>query len=325
MRVLVTGGTGFIGSHLVEALVRSGHEVSALARSPGKAEELGRLGARPVRGDLRRAEGLQRAVERQEVVFHVAGLVKARSEAEYLRVNRDGTRRLAQAAAGAGVQRLILVSSLSAAGPAEPGRRRADDEPPAPVTAYGRSKLAAESAARESGMPATIVRPPMVYGPRDVEVLRVFRMAARGVALVFGDGGQELSAIYVEDLVGALIAVAKCDAARGRTYCACHPELFTSGEFVRAVGRAVGREVRPLGLPANLVRAALSVTGAAAALAGRATLLNRDKANEFLAPAWTGDPAPLTRDTGWRAEVDLAAGLAATAVWYRRLGWVRKP
>jgi nucleoside-diphosphate-sugar epimerase len=217
----------------------------------------------------------------------------------------------------------VLVSSLAAAGPAEPGRRRADDEPPAPVTTYGRSKLEGEQAARESGVPTTVVRPPMVYGPRDVEVLKVFRLAARGLAFVFGDGRQQLCAIHVDDLVRALLAVVASPAARGRTYCACHPELFTSREFVRAVGRAIGRESRPLGLPSGLARTALSVTGAAAALVGRATLLNRDKANEFLAPAWTGDSAPLTRDTGWRAAIDLASGLAATAEWYRERGWIR--
>lgn len=322
MRALVTGGTGFIGSHLVEALVREGHEVCAPARSAGKAERLGRLGARPVRCDLRRRVGLDAAVEGCEIVYHLAGLVKAPSEAEYLETNRDGTRRLVEAAAAAGVRRFLLVSSLAAAGPAAPGRRRADDDPPAPVTAYGRSKLAAEEAVRAAGVRATIVRPPMVYGPRDVEVLKVFRMAARGVGLVFADGAQELSAIHVADLVRALIAAAASEAACGGTYCACHAEVFSSRDFVRAVGRAVGRDVRLLALPAGLARAVLSVTGAAAALAGRATLLNRDKANEFLAPAWTGDPAPLTRDTGWRAELDLARGLAATAEWYREQGWI---
>lgn len=323
MKALVTGGTGFIGSHLVEALVRRGWEVAALARSSGKAELLAGLGARPVRGDLRRASDLESAVQRQAVVFHVAGLVKARNEAEFLEVNRDGTRRLIETAARAGARRFVLVSSLAAAGPSRAGQRRADDEPPAPVTAYGRSKLAAERAVDSVDLPATIVRPPMVYGPRDVEVLKVFRMASRGMALVFGDGLQELSAVHVDDLVEALISVATSDAASGRTYCACHPEIFTSGEFVRAVGRAVGREVRPFGLPPGLARVVLRVTGAAAALAGRATVLNRDKANEFLARAWTGNPEPLARETGWKARLDLEAGLAATAEWYRKQGWLR--
>jgi len=163
----------------------------------------------------------------------------------------------------------------------------------------------------------------MVYGPGDVEVLKVFRLASRGVGLVFGDGRQELSAVHVDDLVDALVSVATRDAAAGRTYCACHPEIFTSSEFVRAVGWAVGREVRPFGLPASLARALLRVAGAAAALGGRATILNRDKANEFLAPAWTGDPEPLARETGWRARLDLHTGLAATVQWYRERGWLR--
>jgi nucleoside-diphosphate-sugar epimerase len=147
-------------------------------------------------------------------------------------------------------------------------------------------------------------------------------MAAKGLALVFGGGSQELSAVYVDDLVEALVSVAASDAARGGTYCACHPEIFTSREFVGAVGRAVGRDVRPISIPAGMARTLLTVSGLAATLAGRATILNRDKAGEFLAPAWTGDPEPLTRETGWRARTNLATGLAATVAWYREQGWL---
>jgi nucleoside-diphosphate-sugar epimerase len=191
------------------------------------------------------------------------------------------------------------------------------------VTAYGRSKLAAERVVRESGLPWSIVRPPMVYGPRDVEVFKAFQAAARGIAPVFGRGTQELSAIHVADLVQALVLVAASGAALRQTYCACHPELFTSLDFARGIARAVGRKARIVHLPATLARSLLTVTGMLARIAGRATVLNRDKANEFLAPAWTGDPAPLARDTGWEARYDLAAGLADTARWYREQGWIQ--
>jgi len=322
VKILVTGATGFIGSHLVERLRADGHEVAALARGPQKAADVERLGATAVEGDLRRPDGLDEAVAGADRVFHLAGLVKARNEAEYHEVNGEGTRRLAKAAIRAGVSRFVLVSSMAAAGPSTPGRRGSAEDPPRPVTAYGRSKLAGEEVVRESDLVWTILRPPMVYGPRDVEVLKLFKMVRRGLAPVFGEGAQELSVIYAADLVEALVAAAGAPEAEGKTYCACHPEIFTSLELARAVARAMGREVRVLRLSPALARRVLGLTEMAARLAGRATVLNRDKANEFLAPAWTGDPGPLERETGWRGRFDLTAGLAATVAWYRERGWV---
>src|SRR5690606_33305708 len=124
------------------------------------------------------------------------------------------------------------------------------------------------------------------------------------------------------DLAEALAAAARAPATAGRTYYAAHPEIFTSADFVRAVARALGRRARIVPLPLGLARVALSVTGLAARAAGRATILTADKAHEFFQPAWTGDPEPLARDAGWRAERDLERGLAETASWYREHGWL---
>lgn len=321
MKALVTGATGFVGGHLAEALLRRGAEVTALVRSPGKAALLTELGVRQVSGDLHSSEALRAATAGQDVIYHVAGLIAARNDAEFLRGNRDGTANLIRAL-GDAAPRLVLVSSLAAGGPAPRGRPLTGNEPPAPVTMYGQSKLAGEEIVRASRLPWTIVRPPMVYGPRDTEVLRLFRIARSGLVPVFGDGSQELSAVYGPDLAEALIAAATSDAAIGKTYYACHPERFSSSEFVRAVGGSLGRTVRVLTLPEWIARAALGVTGAAARLTGTATILTSDKANEFFQPAWTGDPTTLIRDTGWQPAHDLAAGLAATAEWYRRRGWL---
>jgi nucleoside-diphosphate-sugar epimerase len=214
----------------------------------------------------------------------------------------------------------VLVSSLAAAGPTVPGRPLGGDLPGAPVTAYGRSKLAGEQVVREGDLPWTIVRPPVVYGPRDTAVLELFRVARRGIVPVFGDGSQELSAIYGPDLAEALIEAAATPA--GRVYYPAHPDRFTSADLARAVGRAVGREVRLVRLPAGPARLLLTLCGAVARIAGRSTILNADKAAEFLAPAWTCDPSALTADSGWRARHDLASGLAATAAAYRTDGWI---
>jgi dihydroflavonol-4-reductase len=321
MKALVTGATGFVGGHLLDALQHKGARVTALARSPEKSRALESRGVSVVRGDLHDERAIERAVRSQDVVFHVAGVVAARDEASFLRANRDGTRNMVEAATRAGCGRLVLVSSLAAAGPSPRGHPLNGSEPPHPVTAYGRSKLAAEEVVRSSDLQWTIVRPPIVYGPRDREVLKLFRLARAGITPVFGGGDQELSAVHATDLAQALIAAAGA-AAVGRTYCACHPEIFTSGDFGCAIGQAMARRVVSLTIPAAAGRAILSVTGSLARMTGRVTILTADKANEFFQPAWTGDPAPLTRDTGWRAAYDLAAGLANTYQWYRQEGWL---
>ena len=322
MKALVTGATGFVGSHLVEALLQSGVEVTALARSPAKAAALEAQGVQVVQGDLDHGEALQQATRNQTVIYHVAGAIAATGEAEFLRCNRDGTRNLVSAAEANGTGRFVLVSSLAAGGPSPHGLPLQGNEAPRPVTAYGRSKLEAERVVQASRLAWSIVRPPLVYGPRDREVLKVFRLVRFGIAPVFGDGGQELSAVHGADLATALVAIAAAPAAVGGTYNACHPEVFTSAEFVAGVAAAMGRSVRVLRVPRMAGRALLSITERVARFSGRPTILTADKANEFFQPAWTGDPAPLIRDSGWHPAYDLRTGLDHTYQWYRKAGWL---
>jgi len=256
------------------------------------------------------------------VVFHVAGRISARDLREFMRANRDGTANVLEAASLQPPQRFVLVSSLAAGGPTTPGHPIDEARRPAPVTPYGQSKLAAEILVRAAPFPWTIIRPPAVYGEWDREILKVFKLARRGLAPVFGDGSQELSVIYAGDLATALVTAATSPAAVRKVYYAAHPAVTTSGELVRAVGRAVGREPRIVPLPAPVARVILWAIGSLAHVAGRATVLSADKAAEFLAPAWTCRPDALMRDTGWHAATDLNAGLQRTADWYRREGWL---
>ena len=333
MKVFVTGGTGFVGAHLVRALLERGDEVRSLVRDPAKAAALGWTSAvELVRGDVNDARALREGCAGAEVIYHVAGRVSARSAAEFMAANRDGTARVLEAAAVEPPRRFLYVSSLAAAGPTLPGQPIDESRPPAPVTPYGRSKLSAELLVRATPVPWTIVRPPTVYGERDRELFKLFKLARAAVVPVFGDGSQELSVIYAADLADAVIAAATAQRSAGAVYFAAHPSVTTSRELIRAIGRAVGsnragrrgrgREPRILPLAAPLARVILWTVGTLAHLAGRATVLSADKAPEFLAPAWTCRPDALIRDTGWRAKVDLETGLERTADWYRREGWL---
>src|SRR3989442_608223 len=184
VNVFVTGGTGFVGAHLVKALRARGDTVTALVRRPALAEQLGWGGGpeiRLVRGDLDDQNALRDGCTGAEVVFHVAGKIVARSAAEFMATNRDGTANVLEAARDAGVRRFVHISSLAVAGPTTPGHPIDEAQPPAPITHYGRSKLAAELLVRAMPMEWTIVRPPVVYGEWDRGTLTVFRLARRGV------------------------------------------------------------------------------------------------------------------------------------------------
>ena len=316
----VTGGTGFVGSHLIEVLLRQGHRVRALVRSPKKAESLGMSGVEWIAGDLGSLDALRSGAQSADVIYHVAGLVAARSMDEFLAVNRDGTARVLEVAPPGA--RFVLVSSLAAGGPSEPGTPLQGDEPARPVSNYGRSKLAAESVVRESGRRFVILRPPAVYGPRDTEMLRIFKAAALGFAPVFGQGDQAVSMVYGPDLAEAIAAAGATPVAEGLVLYPAHPEIITSAETVRLIGEACGKRVSIIPIPDPIGRLILQVTDIAARVAGRPTLLTPDKGNEFFQAAWTCSPARLEQLTGWKARHDFRSGTRATAEWYRSKGWL---
>jgi nucleoside-diphosphate-sugar epimerase len=326
VRILVTGGTGFVGSHLVEALLERGHAVVCLVRDEAKARALfGERMPALVRGDLLDRAAVQAACEGAEAVAHLAGLTSARGREEFFQVNAGGTRALVEAVAtrAGSLRRFVHVSSLAAAGPVPRGAALRAGDGAGPVSHYGASKRAGEEPVRALELEWTILRPPAVYGPRDREFLRLFRSAARGLVPVFGAGEQELSLVYALDLVEAIVRCLEAGAP-GEVHYPAHAEVVTARELGLAIAAAVspGRAPRLLRVPRSMVRPLLWVTGGAARLAGRATILSPDKAGELLAEAWTCSPELLEERTGWRARTGLAEGLERTTSWYRDRGWL---
>ncbi len=328
MKVVVTGGTGFVGSHLVDALLAQDHDVVCLVRSPAKAERVfPNRAPRLVRGDLTDDEAIIKAIDGADIVYHVAGLIAAKNPRELFATNVEATRRLVTHVERRAprLQRFIHVSSLAAAGPTKRAQPIDERHAPAPVSAYGQSKLGGEQVVRSSELPWTIIRPPAVYGPRDPEFLRLIKLARAPVFPLVGSPDQEFSFIYVRDLATALVH-AQQEVALANTYFASHDETVTGASLIRDIAHAVlGPDRRPprlLPIPPWITRMTLTSTGAMARLFGKATVLNSDKANELLAEAWTCSAAALRADTGWQATTPMAEGWKETVAWYRQHGWL---
>ncbi|HKA59096.1 MAG TPA: NAD-dependent epimerase/dehydratase family protein [Gemmatimonadales bacterium] len=323
MNVFVTGATGFVGAHLVKALLARGDSVTALARRPALAELLGwGNSVRLLKGGLDDEAVLRQGCAGMDVVYHVAGKIAARDMSEFMATNRDGTANVLEAARDGGARRFLFVSSLAVSGPTKPGQPIDETRPPAPVTDYGRSKLAAEVLVQAMPLPWTIVRPPVVYGEWDRGTLKIFQLAKRGILPVFGDGSQELSVIHAEDLARAIVAAATAPAAADKIYFAAHPTPTTSRALAVSVAKALGKRPSVIGIPPLVARGVLWAAGTLAHIAGKATLLSADKGNEYLAPAWTCRSDALRRDAGWQAEIELETGLRRAANWYREVGWL---
>ena len=301
MRLAITGGTGFVGSHLVDCALAAGHEVTALTRR----EQAPRARVTWVSGDLHDRTALERLVSDADAVIHVAGVISGQRAATFEKGNVEGTLAMLAAATAGGVRRFVHVSSLAAREPK--------------LSLYGGSKAKAEELVHRSGLDWAIVRPPAVYGPGDKETLELFRMAKLGLMLMPPKG--RVSVIHADDLARLLQALA---AARASSKVLVEPDDGKAGgwthrEFARALAAAVGTRPAILSSPGILLR-----------LAARADqLLRRDKAKLTVDRAayfshrnWVVEPKRTAPPGLWRPQIETVQGLRQTAEWYRQQGWL---
>ena len=320
---LITGASGFVGGHLAERLSGQGWRVRALVRASSDTTRLRALGAELATGSLDDADAIAAAADGADTVFHLAARTTAPSAAEFHRANVEGTRNVALGAVRAGTRprRLVYLSSYAACGPSLNGRPRGMEETPAPLTAYGRTKLEGEAAAREAqaaGVELLVLRSPSVYGPGDRAFLPVFRLARRALAPIPTGPVRRLHMVYVHDLVLALANAA--DAPPG-TYAVAEPVAHAYGELVDEIGRAVrGRTPLHVPIPAALLKVSGAVAERLGGVLKTGGVFSREKADEMLAEGWvcdlTGSERLLPRAT------TLAEGTAETARWYRTQGWL---
>jgi len=279
MKALVTGGSGFLGRHLVERLVLEGYEVSVLTRIPESVASLRGLGIHPVGGDVRQWSSLRNAVEGKDVVFHCAGKVEPKGRwIDYLEVNVLGTERLIQAAIEHGVRRIVHVSSIGIYGIQPEGTVISEEAgyDPSPGTRgfYTRSKIEADQVAlwyaMERGAPTTVIRPGTIYGPGGkASPVRAGVRIGR-VNLIFGDGKNLLPLTFVENVVDALVLAATREEACGRAYNVVDDEEVTQRAYVERIGAVLGQRRPTVYLPLPVVRLLASTADLArSALRGR--------------------------------------------------------
>jgi len=298
MRIAITGGTGFVGSHLIEMALAEGHQVNALTRRAQEPQQ----GVTWIEGALDRPDSLAALCAGCDAVIHVAGVINGSAE-EFRQGNVVGTENMLAAAAGTGISRFVHVSSLSTREPQ--------------LSAYGRSKRESEAPVIASTFDWTIVRPPAIYGPRDREMLDLFRFAKRGV-LPLPPGGR-ISVIHVRDLCRLLLGCLAGDPGHIFEPDDGLENGWTPVEFARAVGRAVHRRVLALPLPKALLMAGVRIDKA---IRGEKAKLTRDRVNYFCHPDWVAGPHARPPANLWLPQILTEDGLAATARWYEAEGWL---
>jgi nucleoside-diphosphate-sugar epimerase len=223
--------------------------------------------------------------------------------------------------AGRGI-RLVHVSSLAAMGPSSPGAPLAEDAEPHPLTHYGKSKLAAELVVRSLAPDAVIVRPPVVYGPRDTDVFQLLKSISKGLVLEIAGGERWFSAIYVKDLVAGMLAAAVSPRAAGRAYFLAHAAPVSWRQLGASAARIMARTPRVLTLPVAVASAAGACSEIWARLTRRPGIISREKIAEARCMAWTCDTRRAERELAFVAPTSLDDGLAATLAWYKEAGWL---
>ena len=325
--VLVTGGAGFVGSHLVERLVALGHRVRCLVRRTSSLAYLPVGKVELAYGELATGAGLREAVDGVELVFHVAGVTKANSAAAYYQGNLRGTENLLGALAEGGNQtvRFVHVSTLAAIGPSPDGKPLTEDVPPHPLTHYGRSKLGAEEALRRSPVHANavIVRPPVVYGPRDTDVFEMFRALRRGWLVRIGRQERFFSIVHVQDLVEGLLAAAWSGPGEARAYFIANPEPVSWTQFGATAAEVMGRRVRTVCLPRQAAYALAWLAEIGARIHRKPTIISREKLAEAHCRFWTCDTSRARQELGFSTQKSLLRGVEETLSWYKMVGWLK--
>lgn len=327
MKTLVTGANGFIGSHLLDEMQQQERDVSILLRTTSNTSFIEQhLNHVEVNfGSLSDPDSLQDALDGVETVIHCAGKTKAVKAGTYYAVNGGGTQRLVEAVNdhSSTIKHFVLVSSVSAAGPGTAERPVREDDIPHPVSHYGRSKLQGELAVRaDCEVPWTILRPAIVYGPRESDLYLLFKQVNRGFMPLIGGGAMQVSAVYVADLVEAILRVTGKQEYNGRTYHVASPHSKTMEQFLETLADVM--EVDPWRIPVPLwaLYPVCIAQELWARVTSRPSMLNLQKIREYEAPGWVCSVDKIREEVEFETATPLAEGIERTFHWYEENDWL---
>jgi nucleoside-diphosphate-sugar epimerase len=324
-KALVTGATGFVGSHLVDRLIERGDEIRCLVRRSSDLKYLRDRSIEFAYGGLDAATDWDAALDGVDMIYHVAGKTFARRARDYYEVNHKGTEAVVAAALRhrRQLRRFVLISSLAATGPSN-GDLVDEVTPARPVTDYGRSKLMGEEAARAVGelLPITIVRPPAVYGPRDYGIYEFFKMIAGGLFPMIGNYDKRVSLVHVRDLTTGIVLAGEAEVAKGKTYFISSEEAYSMSELASMIAEILGKRPRRIAIPKPLAYSVALGAEAVAAIFRKPPVINRDKVTDLSQRCWGCSIERAKRELGYRQEVSLEDGIRETIEWYRREGWL---
>jgi dihydroflavonol-4-reductase len=321
----VTGGTGFIGSHLVPALLERGFEVRCLHRPPSNLQWLPLDHIHLFVMDPKKPFDFSVALKDVDIVLHLAGLTKGRNLPEYEETNVGLTRQLLDAIRlhAPNLKRLIVTSSQAAAGPGKPGETKNECSECSPVTFYGESKLAAEHLLAEyPEIPKVVLRPASVYGPRDQDVLLLVKTIRNGLAPIIGSRKRLLTWLHVADLVQAFLLAAESPKALGETYFVTDGNIYTWTDTQAAIEKVLGRKALGIPIPLPVVFALAAISDTWSRLTGALTIFNLNKCKEIVEQNWGCSSDKIQQDLGYKPRFGLEEGLRDTIAWAKTNGWL---
>ncbi len=323
---VVTGANGFVGSHLVDHLINKGYRVRCITRKTSDIKWLLGKDLEIFDCGLFDKEGLRKAFNGAEYIYHVAGVVKSKKPEGYFKGNVDTTRSVLETALEFRdtLKRVLVVSSQTAAGPSYNETPVVESDDPHPITTYARSKLAQENLVKEymNQIPVTICRAPAVYGERDTEIFIFFQTFAKGLFTTIGFDRKLLSLIHADDLVKGFIQAAESDAAAGQTYFISSEKYYTWEEIGDITKKIMDKKPLHIKVPHFMVYTIASMAQFLAMFSSKPATLNIEKAKDITRHAWICSTQKAVNQIGYRQEISAEQGIKKTVEWYKQQGWI---
>ena len=324
---IVTGANGFVGSHLVDYLLMKNFEVRCIVRKSSNLRWLKNKNVIIFDCGLFNKDGIRKAFNGANYIFHVAGVVKAKNEAGYFRGNVEATKVLLEVAEEfkENIKKFLIVSSQTVSGPSSSINNPVNEETECkPLTTYARSKLKQEQVtlAFKEIFPVTICRAPAIYGERDTEIFIYFQVFNRGLTTMIGFDKKELSLLHVADLVEGLYLAAISDKANGEIYFISSEKFYTWDEVGKITSKVLNKKAFRIRLPHFIVFTVAAFAQFFAMFSSKPATLNIEKAKDLTQRYWTCDTSKAIRDLGYSQKISIEEGIKRTCDWYKQMKWI---